>query len=98
MAECARALGLDPLDVLATDFTKQTSVNQQWLAAARVRRLAMYVVVTELDVTQAALAAAIGITKQGVGKALRDIEDLRDEQARYDRVIQDVALLLAGWR
>jgi transcriptional regulator with XRE-family HTH domain len=95
MIELARAQKLDPEAVLAADFSKQNSVNRAWLAAARVRRMAMYVTVTSLAISSSALARAIGVTKQNVGQALAQIEDLRDAET-IDRLLDDVTRLLTG--
>jgi transcriptional regulator with XRE-family HTH domain len=90
----ARELGADPETVLATDFSKQTSVNPAWLMAARIRRLAMCVLADELDIPKARIAHAIGVTKQNVGQAVTQISDLRDRDPKIEAAIVRVARLL----
>lgn len=92
----AREQRLDPERVLATDFSKQNSVDAVWLKAARVRRLAM-AAVAELGLApNAALARAIGVTKQNVGQAIAQVADLRDEDGSLDATICRVVRLLGG--
>ncbi len=92
----AREHRLDPEAVMATDFTRQTSVDRVWLAAARVRRLAM-TAIAELGIaSNAAIARAIGVTKQNVGQAVAQIADIRDEDPALDAEISRVVRLLGG--
>lgn len=51
----------------------------QWRAAAPARHRAIYLTVTALDIPISEMAEAVGITKQGVSKLLREIEDARDD-------------------
>jgi hypothetical protein len=90
MEAIARARGLDPAAVLATDFTVERGVNRAWVAASRVRAMATYVLVVELDVPRVALARAVGISRQAVHQALHRVEDLRDDPA-IDSLIEQVA-------
>ena len=100
-SEFARAKGLDPDDALACDPSLRAVNNPAWLAAARVRELAIYAVVTEFAVPMAALGRAIGLTKQAVSKAARRVEEAREDdpwlgENEFSRVITQVAARLKG--
>lgn len=92
----AREYRLDPDEVIATDFSRQTSANRQWLMAARIRRMAMTVLVDRLGIGKAQLARAIPCTKQNVGQAVAQISDLRDEDGELDAMLDRVGRLLGG--
>lgn len=55
------------------------AADKKWLAASRVRALALYLVNTALNVEQNYLARAAGITPAAVCLALRRVEDRRDD-------------------
>jgi hypothetical protein len=93
----ARELGADPQNVLAQDMTTQRPKNPAWLLAARIRRLAMYVAVVELEVSASTLARALGCTKQNVGQAIASVEDLRDDGV-IDKLLDECASLVARGR
>lgn len=99
MAELAREHHLPVDQVLEADFSRQRPQNRRWLAASRIRRLALYVVSVELGgIDAVTLAAAIGVTKQNVGQALAQVEERRDADRRLDRMLERVGARLAGRR
>lgn len=95
LALCAQAAGLRDLDAIATDPHANRPRDLNWIAAMRVRQVAIYVVSTEGNVSGAELARAIGTTKQAISKARRTIEDRRDDPA-FDALLDRVGELMRG--
>jgi len=77
--------------VIATDFTSEKPRDPAWLAAATIRRLAMYLVTVEFEVTNADLARAIGCSRQNVHQARKSVEDMREQDAGLEAVLVEVA-------
>jgi hypothetical protein len=90
----AQRAGIDPQAVLkiARDFSYEWPQNNLWLACARVRRLAMYVVANELGLGNATLARAIGCSRQNIKQAVTAVEELREE-ASIDALIAEIVAL-----
>src|SRR5262249_12568477 len=65
------------------------------IAAARLRRLAIYLVAVELEVSNADLGRALDMTRQNVQQARNAIEDLRERPA-VDAVLDRCRALLKG--
>ncbi|WP_200962348.1 hypothetical protein, partial [Pseudovibrio sp. POLY-S9] len=84
----SQAKGLSPLDVVQADPHANLKGDEAWLVAATVRHQAIYLTVTTLDVPGSAAAAAAKISKQAVSKALRSVEDSRDDPA-IDRMLDE---------
>lgn len=78
---------------MATDFRNENPNNPAWLIGARVRRLAMYLIACELQYGNAALANAIGCSRQNVKQAVKSIEELREAEPALDALIAKVAAL-----
>jgi hypothetical protein len=85
--DVAAALGV------ARDFAHERPQDDAWLACARVRRLAMYLVAGELNLGNAALGKVIGCTRQNVKQAVASVEALREEPA-IDALIRAVTRLV----
>jgi hypothetical protein len=68
--------------------------DREWRRAAYARQLALYLTNTVENVPQAQLAEVTGLTRAGVGWALRAIEDLRDRKD-FDANVDLVAGALA---
>ena len=71
--------GVSPAAILAADPAKRATADPTWLAAAKQRRLALYVAHIYLRIPQAELARAAGMSKAAVSIAMNDVEDLRGE-------------------
>jgi transcriptional regulator with XRE-family HTH domain len=95
MIALARGLAFNVDTLLATDFSVQRPRNPQWLAAARINRMAMYLTAVELQVDNAELARALGCTRANVFAARRAVEDLRDDKA-IDELLRQVTFELTG--
>lgn len=95
MAVTALSSGNDPAAAIGTDFAVQRPLDRQWLAAARVRRIAMYVLVREFDHSRADVARALGCTRQNVAQAVEDIE-LAAEDPDFAALLLRVAGLATG--
>lgn len=59
-------------------------------SAAYARQLAMYLTATEGNVTQAQIAPVTGLSDAAVHKALRAVEDLRDDHSDYEALVTAV--------
>jgi hypothetical protein len=78
---------------MATDFRHENPNNPAWLNCARVRRLAMYLIANAMQFGNAALANAIGCSRQNVKQAVKSIEQLREAEPALDALIAKVAAL-----
>ncbi|EKS26705.1 helix-turn-helix domain-containing protein [Afipia felis] len=92
MIEIARTQQIDIETVLTTDFTVQRPHAPQWLASSRVRLMAIYITAVELEVGNADLARALGVSREAVRKARMKIEDLREA----DHAVNDLLDRIAG--
>jgi len=81
LATVCLAAGAELDAVMAADPHDNRPRNPQWLAAMRLRAAALHFLVTEYDVAIAAAARAAGVSKQAASKALRQVEDRRDDPA-----------------
>ncbi|MBB98344.1 MAG: hypothetical protein CML67_02220 [Rhodobacteraceae bacterium] len=75
----ARGEQVVPLDVLAHDPARRATSDPAWLAAARVRRRALYIANVCFGVSQADLARVSGMTAAAVSLAVNAVEDMRDD-------------------
>lgn len=80
---------LDPAEVLTAN-----SQGGKCLAST-VRQRALYLIVTGFDVPLSQAALAAGISKQAVSKALRRIEDQRDDP-EVDQMLDRLQNWLTG--
>lgn len=83
------------MDVVQADPHANLKGDEAWLIAATVRHQAIYLTVTTLDVPGSAAAVAANISKQAVSKALRSVEDSRDDPA-IDRMLDEFEGLVRG--
>lgn len=81
---------------MATDFTQEKPNEEGWLIGARVRRIAMYLVACEWQLGNAALANAIGCSRQNVMQAIKSIEQLREAEPALDVLIAGLPALAGG--
>lgn len=95
MIEIARTQTVDISALLATDFSVQRPAAE-WLAASRLRRMAIYITAVELEVDNAALARALGLSREAVRKARIAVEDLRDADPAIDALLDTIALQVRG--
>lgn len=81
---------------LALDESRHSSPEDpEWVRAARARQCAFYLAHVEFSVGFADLAAAVGSSKQRVHKAVRRIEDLRDDPD-LDALLERTAAAITG--
>lgn len=78
LATVARKMGVEPRLVLEADPSKRATADQAWLQAAKVRRVALYIANVYLNVPQAELARAAGMSKAAVSIAMNEVEEMRD--------------------
>ncbi|MCJ8143828.1 helix-turn-helix domain-containing protein [Ancylobacter sp. A5.8] len=86
-------MGLVPADVLAAAPQANLKGDENWMAAAQARHRAFYLLVTAHNVPMTQAAAVAGVSKQAVSKALRRVEDGREDPLR-DRAIEMLAQAL----
>lgn len=79
-------------ELLATDFSVQRPSNPQWLRAARIRQMAIYITAVELQVSNADLGRALGDSRANIKFARDAIEDRRDDGNEIDLVLSAVTL------
>ncbi len=78
VALIAARLDVDPTLVHAADPARRATQSPDWMKAARVRRLAVYVVNQYGGIAQVKVAKAAGLTKAAVCQAIKEIEDQRE--------------------
>lgn len=86
-------LGLNPAHVL--DRADTPGIGAGWKKTAIARHRALYLLVTAHGLPMVRAAAAAGISKQAVSKALRAVEDSRDDDAT-DHALDRLATLMTG--
>lgn len=86
-------LGLNPAHVL--DRADTPGIGAGWKKTAIARHRALYLLVTAHGLPMVRAASAAGISKQAVSKALRAVEDSRDDDAT-DRALDRLAALMTG--
>lgn len=91
----ARELGLDPAAVIGQAIASRSNLDKGNVAAARARRLAFYLTVNAFDVPRSIVARQVGFTKQAASKALKEIEDMRDD-ATFNAIVTRGAQILTG--
>lgn len=74
----------------------QASADPEWLAAARLRCAALYLMHTACGIDQPRLGRLAGVTKQAVHKAVRDIEARRDDDAALDALLDAIEADMRG--
>lgn len=89
----AHALGHDPLQAQSADPARRATQCPDWMKAAEVRRLALYLLTTECGFTKTAVGEAAGMTKQAVSEACKDLEAIRDEGSAFERMVD----MLRDW-
>lgn len=75
----ARANDVSPQFILSSDPTLKATADPDWLRAARLRRIALYIANQYLHVPQADLGRAAGMGRAAVCRAVQELEDLRDQ-------------------
>jgi len=65
--------------VLCQDPAKRATSDAEWMAASKLRRIALYVASVATGMSQAEVARAAGMTRASVCIALKEIEDNRDD-------------------
>lgn len=64
----------------------------------RARGLAIYILNTEMNLRQAQIADALGVTRQAVSKCCREIEDRRHDGGALDELLLRIAGLMKDER
>lgn len=88
----ALEMKFDVNTLLATDFSVQRPSNPQWLRAARIRQMAIYITTVELQLSNADLGRALGDTRANIKFARDAIEDRREDGNEIDLALSAVSL------
>lgn len=98
MAYLARETAM-PVDVmLAQDLTVERGQNAVWLQAARLRQMALYLLIIECDIKGAELARACGVTRQAVSLAKQSVEKMEaGDLAVRDLLARARHVLVGQW-
>lgn len=86
----AHASGVRPRFILDADPGRRATADPQWLRAARLRRIALYIASQYLNIPQADLARAASMSKANVCKALQDLEEIREGDPEISRILAAV--------
>ena len=90
MVLAAFCLKADARAALDADPAQRATSNPEWMAAARVRRVAIYVANQFFGFAQADLARAAGVTRQAVSNAIKELEDERDHDAALKALLDQL--------
>lgn len=90
----AQDAGEDVQLMLAQDFSAERGRDQTWVAAARLRQQAIYLVAVELQVSNAVIGRALGCSRAGILKARNAVEDMRSADRALDARLDAVAAVL----
>jgi hypothetical protein len=90
------ATGWDPELMLSQDFSVERP-TPIWLAASRMRRCAIYILVEGGGIGKATIGHAIGVTRAGVHKTVADIEAARMKDGEFDALMQRMMAQLKGY-
>lgn len=89
----AHALGHDAAAAQTADPARRATQCPDWMKAAEVRRLALYLLTSECGFSQSEVARAAGLTKQAVSEACKDLENIRDEGSAFEAKVD----MLRDW-
>lgn len=78
----AAQLKMDAKAVFYSDPARKATADREWLAHARVRRVAYWIATQMLGFGVTDVARAAGVTKQAVSNAIKDLEDDDDPEIR----------------
>lgn len=96
MLDLCKRLRAASEQVMAQDLRVQRPSNAAWLQAARINRMAIYIIAVELVVGNAELGRALGCTRQNVKQARDDVFDWIEADRKVARAIADVSTNLTG--
>lgn len=89
----AAQLKADARAVMFSDPARKATADKEWLAYARVRRLAYWICNQMAGFGVTDVARAAGVTKQAVSNAKKELED--DEDPEIQRVLQHLEELFS---
>lgn len=87
---------VSPGFILSADPKKRATADPDWLRAARLRWIALYICVIHLHFSQAAVATAAGMSRANVCRSLADLEEQRGEP-EVEKVLTAVEEALRPW-
>ena len=79
VAMVAQASLVSPTFILSADPSRRATADADWMRATRLRRLAIYITATYLDIYQVDIARALGVSKATVSVLLQELGEERGE-------------------
>ncbi|MEM7067940.1 MAG: hypothetical protein AAF478_03575 [Pseudomonadota bacterium] len=73
--------------IRANPPSMKASGNPDWMAAAKVREITIYLVNTAIGLKQVQIARALGVTQAAISQTCRKIEDTRDEDNTLESLL-----------
>jgi hypothetical protein len=95
IALVARERETDPAAALSSDPSLRATFSVEWSDHATTRRIAIYLANGAMGFRTSDIGRALGLTKQAVSLAVREIEDRRDESADLDALLTQIERWLA---
>jgi len=95
VAMAAKAMDEDPRAIHRQDPGRRATHSPEWLRAAEVRRLAIYLMNTGCGFPQSDVARAAGMTRQAASLACRAIEEKREDRD-FDRMLDELTAAVMG--
>jgi hypothetical protein len=95
MVLVAAATGRKPADLHRHDPARRATQSAEWMAAAEVRQIALYLLHIGLGLSQTWIADGAGMTKQAVSNAVQNIEDRRSDP-ELDRLLDRLTADIQG--
>lgn len=92
----AHVLGHDAAAAQAADPARRATQCPDWMKAAEVRRLALYLLTSECGFSQSEVARAAGLTKQAVSEICKDMEAIRDEGSAFEAMVDTLRNWIMG--
>lgn len=92
----AHTLGHDAATAQTADPSRRATQCPDWMKAAEVRRLALYLLTSECGFSQSEVARAAGVTKGAVHEAVKDLEAIRDEGSDFEAMVDTLRNWIMG--
>lgn len=93
IALVAREREADPAAALSSNPGLRATFSPEWTDHATTRRIAIYLANGAMGFRTSDIGRALGLTKQAVSLAVREIEDRRDDSADLDALLNQIE----GW-
>lgn len=95
LALVSETLDLDIEEVKKQDPKKRATASPSWMAAAKARRLTVYLINTELGIPQSRIANVVGLSQASISQTCMAVEDMRDDP-QVDELLDNLGKALAS--